>query len=258
MPVAMTMFVTALSPRRPEPRRVATGRIEGTVVLSSSLSARRSPVFRIYADPGSGAQPPIPPSAKGDPTTAELHNVVIYLEGDSATLATAPGHGDVPEPALAARPARVTMAQHDESFVPHVLAVVRGTTVDFPNEDDVYHNVFSLSHAAPNGGFDLGRYPKGESKSETFDRTGTVQVFCHIHSDMSAVVLVLSNPFFTSPGDDHHFVIDGVPAGDYTIVGWHERIKPIAHHVHVTAGQTTTVAFNIPVPPGGTGPGDRP
>jgi len=145
------------------------------------------------------------------------------------------------------------MAQRDERFVPHVLPVVQGATVDFPNEDDVYHNVFSLSSAAGPKGFDLGRYPKGTSRSVTFTRAGTVQVACHIHSDMSAIILVLANPYFASPDDNHHFVIDDVPEGDYTIVGWHERIKPINRRIHVTAGQTTPVDFNIPLPQGDKG-----
>ncbi len=149
---------------------------------------------------------------------------------------------------------RASIAQRDERFSPHVLPVMLGTSVEFPNEDDVYHNVFSLSSAAGvNGrGFDLGRYPKGSSRSVTFGRPGVVQVGCHVHSDMSAFVLVLSNPFFASPGEDHRYVLEDVPEGDYTIVGWHERIKPIVRHVRVIAGQTSTLDFNIPLPQGGT------
>lgn len=203
----------------------------------------RRPQFRIYADPGSGLLPPAPPR---DPIAAELHNVVVYLEGDSSRLPAPAAHPD--------RHRRGSIAQRDERFVPHVTAIVQGGTIDFPNEDDVYHNVFSLSTAAAaNGkGFDLGRYPKGSSKSWTFSRPGTVQVFCHIHSDMSAIVLVLANSFFASPSDDHHFMIDDVPEGDYSIVGWHERIKPIVRRVHVTAGQTTSVDFDIPLPQDGS------
>jgi hypothetical protein len=145
------------------------------------------------------------------------------------------------------------MAQRDERFVPHVLPVLVGAKVEFPNEDDVYHNVFSLSTAAGPNGFDLGRYPKGESRTVTFERPGTVQVFCHIHSDMSATVLVLQNPYFAQPSDDRRYVIDEIPEGDYTIVGWHERAKAVVRRVHVTAGQTSTVDFNIPVPPSGNG-----
>ncbi len=213
----------------------ATGRIQGMVEISSTLASRR-PRFRIYSDPGTGS---LPPAGPRDPIAAELRNVVIYLEDDA--LRNAKG----------APAAHASMAQRDERFVPHVLPILVGTTVDFPNQDDVYHNVFSLSSAAAPGdkGFDLGRYPKGSSKSWTFDRRGTVQVFCHIHSDMSAVVLVLPNPFFAVPDDDHRFVIDGLPEGDYSVVGWHERAKTVIHKIHVTAGQTTNVDFNIPLPP---------
>jgi len=222
----------------PAPVHRATGRIEGTVEISSALSARR-PVFRIYSDPGIGS---VPSRGPRDPVAAELHNVVVYLEGDPEQL-------NAPSSKVESR-RHGSMAQRDERFVPHVLPVVQGATVDFPNEDDVYHNVFSLSAAAGPKGFDLGRYPKGTSRSFTFDKAGTVYVFCHIHTDMSAVILVLANPFFASPADDHHFVIDDVPEGDYTIVGWHERIVPITRRIHVTAGQTTPADFNIPLPKG--------
>lgn len=212
----------------------ATGRIQGTVAISNALSARR-PQFRIYAEPGSGSTPPAGPR---DPIAAELRNVVVYLDGPI------PG-------ALSQTPARGTMAQRGERFVPHVLPILQGATVDFPNDDPVYHNVFSLSSATGKGGMDLGRYPKGSSKSWTFDRVGTVRVACHIHSDMSAVVLVLPNPFFTTPDESHKYTLTDVPEGDYTIVGFHEHITPVTHRVHVTAGQTATVDFDIPLPPSG-------
>ena len=224
---------------RPAPaaaQGAATGRIEGRVEISNTLASRR-PRFRIYSDPGTGS---LPPAGPRDPIAAELRNVVLYLEGDALREAK----GGVPT-------THASMAQRDERFVPHVLPILAGTTVDFPNQDDVYHNVFSLSSAAAPGekGFDLGRYPKGSSKSWTFERQGTVLVFCHIHQDMSGVVLVLPNPFFAVPDDDHRFVIDGVPPGDYSIVGWHQRAKTVVHRVHVVAGQTATVNFNIPLPP---------
>lgn len=221
--------------------RPATGRIEGTVEISSVLAARR-PQFRIYAEPGTGVTPPPPPR---DPLAAELKNVVVYLEGDSTRLPVPEGRADTYRHA--------SIAQKDLRFSPHVLPIVQGGTVDFPNDDNVYHNVFSLSSAASSGGkgFDLGRYPNGASKAWTFAKLGTVQVFCHIHSDMSAIVLVLANSYFASPDDNHHFSLNDVPEGDYTIVGWHERIKPITRRIHVTAGQTTSIDFNIPLPQGG-------
>jgi plastocyanin len=207
-------------------RHAATGRIEGQVLLSTTLTARR-PRFRIYTEPGPGARPPAPP-------VDEMRNVVLYVQRASVPDGFAPQ--------------RATVKQSDEQFVAHVTPVYRGATVDFPNTDDVFHNVFSLSSAKT---FDLGRYPKGSSKSVVFDKSGTVQVFCHIHSDMSAIVLVLDNPFFAVPTDNGHYLIDDVPPGDYTVVGWHERIKPVTRTIHVVAGETTKLDFNIPIPPPG-------
>ena len=200
-----------------------TGRIEGQVLLSTTLTARR-PRFRIYTDPGPGARPPVP-------TVDEMRNVVLYVQ-----------HAPLADDFAALR---ATVRQSDEQFVHHVTPVYRGATVDFPNADDVFHNVFSLSSAKT---FDLGRYPKGQSKSVVFDKSGTVQVFCHIHSDMSAIILVLDNPYFAVPTDNGHYAIEGVPPGDYVVVGWHERIKPVMRTLHVVAGETAKLDFNIPIP----------
>lgn len=239
--LAATSFGTpGVAPEFPvtAPRRPATGRIEGTVVISAALTARR-PQFRIYSDPGAGGAPSPAPR---DPLAAEVRNVVVYLEGDSAVLA---GSAD-----QLASHRRGTITQRDERFVPHVRAIARGGTIEFPNDDDVFHNVYSLSRTAGANGFDLGRYPKGTSRSQAFAKPGTVQVFCHIHSDMSAIVLVLENPFFALPDENRRYVIEDVPEGEYTIMGWHERIRPITRRVRVIAGQTAIVDFNIPLPQG--------
>jgi plastocyanin len=209
--------------------RAATGRIEGEVLISTALSTRR-PRFRIYNEPGQGARPPAP-------QTQEITNVVLYL-ADTAGLP-------------AGSPATARVEQEDERFVPHVVPVVRGSTVEFPNGDEVFHNVFSLSSAKS---FDLGRYRKGASKSVVFERSGVVQVFCHIHSDMSAVVLVLDNSYFATPSSAGRYAIDDVPPGEYTVVGWHERIHPVQRTVRVVAGQTARLDFNIPLPAGGEPP----
>ena len=116
-------------------------------------------------------------------------------------------------------PQRATMDQRNEMFVPHVLAITVGTTVDFPNNDHVYHNVFSLRGPKP---FDLGRYAAGRSRSVRFDRPGIVRVFCEIHSHMSAFILVFNHPYFAVTGADGRYQIGRVPPGRYTLVAWNE------------------------------------
>jgi plastocyanin len=196
--------------------------------LSRALAARRVR-FRIYSEPGKGATPPSKPAPE---LKEEYANVVVYLE-------RVDGQTPVPD-------RRPTMRQKDEQFVPHILPIVKGTTVEFPNDDEVFHNVFSLSGPKQ---FDLPKYPAGSSRSVTFAKPGVVNVFCHIHTDMSAVILVLDNSYFVTPGEDGHYSLDGVTPGEYTVVAWHERIKAVQQKVRVVAGQATTKNFNIPLPP---------
>lgn len=127
------------------------------------------------------------------------------------------------------------MDQRHESFVPHVLAIIAGTTVDFPNDDPTYHNVFSLSKPRP---FDLGRYTAGHSKSVRFDRPGIVRVFCDIHSHMSAFILVFAHRFFAVTDEEGRYHIDGVPPGTYTLVVWNEmeRGDPPKRSVTIAEG----------------------
>jgi len=116
---------------------------------------------------------------------------------------------------------RAVMDQRNETFLPHVLALSTGTTVDFPNSDRTYHNVFSLSKAAK---FDLGRYAVGRSKSVRFDRPGVVRVFCDIHSHMNAFILVFSHPYFAMMDAEGRYRINDVPPGTYQVVAWNEGV----------------------------------
>jgi plastocyanin len=204
-----------------------TGRLKGSVSLSHRLTAHRMR-FSLYPDAnraGNGAVSP--------PTEDEFKNVVVYLE--RAPDGAAP-------PGVAKGPVR--MEQEGLTFKPHVLPVVKGTTVEFPNRDLLFHNVFSLSKAAT---FDLGRYPRDGSKSLRFMRPGVVQVFCHIHSDMSGVIVVLDNPFFASPDSEGQFVIDGIPPGEYRVVAWHERARLTTKTIRIEAGRESVLDFQIPL-----------
>jgi plastocyanin len=137
---------------------------------------------------------------------------------------------------------RARMDQRNERFVPHVLAIVAGTTVDFPNSDPTYHNVFSLSKPRR---FDLGRYAAGKSKSVRFDRPGIVRVFCDIHSHMSAFILVFSHRYFAVTDDEGRYRIDNVPPGTYSVVAWHESLSPDTKKVSLPEGGDVELHFSL-------------
>lgn len=130
------------------------------------------------------------------------------------------------------------MVQQGQAFDPLVLPIVVGTTVDFPNLDPVYHNVFSYSKAKK---FDLGRFPKGQSKSVTFDTPGLVKVFCEIHSSMRAHILVLDQPYFTTTSADGNYRIENVPPGKYTLKIWQDQLPELEFPVTVTDSEPAVV-----------------
>jgi plastocyanin len=134
------------------------------------------------------------------------------------------------------------MDQRNETFVPHVLAITTGTTVDFPNSDKFYHNVFSLSKAQK---FDLGRYAAGHSRPVRFDRPGIVRVFCDIHSHMNAFILVFGHPFFALTDADGRYRIDNVPPGTYALIAWNEGISSEPRPVTVPDGGVAELDFTL-------------
>ncbi len=190
-------------------RGVGGGVITGRVDLPRDVA----PVARRPDVRGLGMPPPRPEATR--------RRSVVYLEGASSE---AFGHGNT---------RRVLIDQRSETFVPHLVAVTAGSEVDFPNSDETYHNVFSLS---PLRSFDLGRYASGRSKSVRFDRPGIIRVFCDIHSHMSAFVLVFDHQFFAVTDDEGRYRIEGVPPGTYTVVRWHELFDPQMRSVEVPEG----------------------
>jgi plastocyanin len=198
----------------------STGTVSGTVTLTS---ASREPVgTAAYGRRGVAPKP----AAVGPDT----RKVVVFLEGV--------------KPSAPPAPMRAKITQRGEQFLPAVTAVTVGSIVDFPNEDPFFHNVFSLSRVRT---FDLGRYPSGESRERSFPRAGIVKVYCDIHSQMSALIMVLEHPWFTIPAESGTFTLPPAPPGEYTLVAWHERIGEQRQRIRVTAGGTTRAAFTLPV-----------
>ena len=116
------------------------------------------------------------------------------------------------------------MDQKNLAFVPHVLPVVIGTTVDFINSDDVLHNVFSPDKCADK--FNLGSWPKGQSKSYTFKEPGCAStLLCNVHPEMEGYVLVVETPYYAVSAKDGSYMIKDVPPGKYTLKIWHEKLK---------------------------------
>ncbi|HEV8538727.1 MAG TPA: hypothetical protein VGR15_07365, partial [Bacteroidota bacterium] len=133
---------------------------------------------------------------------------VVYIEDIEEETSEVPSSG------------HPRLNQFQMMFRPLVLPVVVGTPVDFPNNDNLYHNVFSYSEPRE---FDLGRYPTGEKKTVVFDKPGVVKVYCDIHSYMYATILVLKNHYYAVPDDDGNFAIRDVPAGPHELVFWYGR-----------------------------------
>jgi plastocyanin len=204
----------------PAPDLQAIGSITGIVTLTSGRGAPSS--TSVYGRRGVAPRPAV--------AGAETRKVVVYLQGL--------------KPAAPAGAIKAAIVQRGEQFEPPVTVVTAGSTIDFPNQDPFFHNVFSLSRA---GTFDLGRYPSGDSRSWQFTRAGMVKVFCQLHAHMSALVVVLDHPWFAIPAETGAFTIPEVPAGEHTIVAWHERIGERRERVKVVPGGATEISFSLPV-----------
>ncbi len=134
------------------------------------------------------------------------------------------------------------MDQRSLRFVPHVLAVQAGTTVEFANSDPLAHNVFSISPAKR---FNLGLYGRGTSRRIVFDQPGVVQLLCNVHREMSGFVVVLKNPYFARSAADGSFRIAGVPAGTHRLRVWHEDMQDRMSAVVVPAAGVARVAIGV-------------
>jgi plastocyanin len=203
-----------------EPAAQQAAAVRGRVAIGIPITMRRpAAAYPTRAVPAPALAP-----------ASELRHVIVYLKN-------AP-----PRPVT---PIKTEIRQRHENFVPRVVAVTVGSSVDFPNDDPIYHNVFSLSRPR---NFNLGRYPRGDTRQVQFPKPGVVKVFCDIHSHMSATVMVFNHPWFAVPSEDGRFELPAVPSGQREITAWHERLGDTTQRVQVEAGRVATTDFVLPVP----------
>lgn len=164
----------------------------------------------------------------GKPT----QDVVVSVEGVSNGQSKLPLSGNKP---------KAVMDQKDLKFIPRVLAIVVGTTVDFPNDDKTFHNIFSASAAKK---FDLGLYPSGQSRSVTFEKAGVVRILCNVHPNMEAYVVVKSHSYFSVPDSRGNYSVNGIPLGKYRVEVWHPELGTSATSVELVR-EGEVLAINV-------------
>jgi plastocyanin len=214
--LAAASLVAATAAARPGPAAPAlTGGIEGHVTLSRMAPQR---IASRYPGDGGGAT-----------HRAGAVPQVAFILGPVA--GSAGGRGERPR-----------LTQQDTAFHPAVLVIPVGTAVEFPNRDPFFHNVFSYSATKR---FDLGRFPRGESRTVNFDRAGVVKVYCEIHQWMRSAVLVVENPFHDQVGADGRFSINGLPPGNYRLAVWDFDRGQRVVNVTVPAAGTARVEVNL-------------
>ena len=154
----------------------------------------------------------------------------VHVSGKAAQYAVV--WLEVAQPRPFNQASKVVLDQRNLSFAPHVLVVRVGTTVDFPNNDKVFHNVFSFRDGKK---FDLGMYPTGTSKRIVFDKPGLARLFCNIHPNMAAYVMAVDTPYYAVSDERGEFTIAGVPAGTYIYHAWRSGGQPLSGSVTVDA-----------------------
>ena len=163
---------------------------------------------------------------KGNRPAEDVGQAVVWLEGGGTSRA----------------PVQAEITTADKAFTPHVLVVPVGSTVTFPNHDPFNHNVFSLSEEQP---FDLGLFGRGETRSVRVTRPGIIRVYCNVHAQMSALVVVRDGPYVAQPAGDGSFSLGKVVPGRYMLHAWHERAPEVTRPLDVPANGVEALALTL-------------
>jgi plastocyanin len=204
--------------------------ITGTIRIEKRLTKQRvTPSISVYQR---GAAVELGKDAEENPLDFERSRVVIYLEGvDPAGISPAD-------------PATLKIQQLNRRFSPDLLVVPVGSTVSFPNMDPIFHNIFSLSKPKS---FDLGSYDKGETREVRFPKPGIVEVYCHLHPNMEATIVVTPNRWYAQSDKAGQYRIPDVPPGRYTVVAWHKSAGFFRKSILVESGHDSEANFFIPI-----------
>ena len=211
---------------------IAGADIHGSITIGKKFTRKNvTPVVGIYQRGVAVALG----TEDSDPLTYERSHVAVFLESAPALEAT-----------------KASIEQRDRRFLPDMVVIPAGSTVSFPNFDPIFHNVFSLSKAKS---FDLGNFPKGQTRIVNFPKPGVVAVYCHLHSNMNATVVVTPNRWGTRVEGTGAFALKDVPPGTYTVVAWHKTAGTFRKIVNVGANGDSEVSFTLPyVEPGDLNP----
>ena len=176
----------------------------------------------------------------GSLASGELHGRVackgLRNSADAVVYVTS-----IPGKTFAAPDAHAQIRQSHTVFVPHVLPVIVGTTVEFLNQDNVLHNVFSPDPCAPR--FNLGTWPRGQVRQHAFTQECAAAILCNVHPEMEAFVVAVPTPYFAVTAPDGSYLIPNVPDGTYTVKVWHQKLKAVQKSIHVQG--TTEASFEM-------------
>jgi plastocyanin len=210
--------------------------IHGTIIVERRLTRSNVTANAGMYQRGAAVELGADPSA--DPLAFERSHVAVYLEGSPSSSASGA--------------AGASIEQRDRRFVPDLVVIPAGSAVSFPNFDPIFHNVFSLSKARS---FDLGNYPKGQTRVVTFATPGVVAVYCHLHPNMAATIVVAPNRWAVRADGQGAFTLKDVPAGTYTVVAWHKAAGTFRKTMTIGGQSDAEVNFTLPyVEPAGGKP----
>jgi plastocyanin len=204
--------------------------VTGTILIKKKLTRQSvTPSIPVYQR---GTAVKLGKDTETDPFAYERSRVIIYLESPTPVTSN-------PVP-----PAPIQMQQMDRRFSPDLIVIPIGATISFPNMDPIFHNVFSLSKPRS---FDLGSYDQGETRNVTFSKPGIVEVYCHLHPNMAATIVVAPSRWFAHVDRSGQFRIPDVPPGQYTVVAWHKSAGFFRKSIVIEPGRDAVADFFIPI-----------